>query len=94
MKIFASLPHYSWLFACATAQKMVPLEPHLITSTSTEQNGTETALTVTPVSKPNSDSNVRMENENVEEEPGDNHPLAGVVVCFNKKMAAQESKHL
>ena len=44
-----------------------------------------------------SDSDARMEtgNEDAEqEEPSDNHPLSSVVLCFSKKVAAQESKSL
>jgi hypothetical protein len=48
-------------------------------------------------SRPQTDSDVRMETGNVDveqEEPSDNHPLSSVVLCFNKKLASQESKPL
>ena len=57
----------------------------------------ETASVSVAASKPHSDSDVRMEtgNKDVEqEEPSDNHPLSSVVLCFSKKVAAQESKPL
>ena len=88
---------YSWLFACARAQKIVPVDPHLITNTSTERNGMETALAVTAASKAHSDSDMGMEIRNgtvEQEEPSDNHPLSSVVLCFSKKVASQESKSL
>ena len=88
---------YSWLFACARAQKIVPVDPHLITNTTTERNGMETALAVTAAAKVHSSSDMGMEigNGTVEqEEPSDNHPLSSVVLCFSKKVASQESKSL
>ena len=73
------------------------MDSHLITTTSTERNGTETALAVTAASKVHSGSGMGMEigNGTVEqEEPSDNHPLSSVVLCFSKKVASQESKSL
>ena len=97
-----------WLFACATAQKIVPVSSFLIQSGKAEQTPAQTASnTTTTASKPRSnsdmgmdtssrscsDSDVRMETGNEEQkEPSDNHPLSSVVLCFNKKLAAQESK--
>ena len=73
------------------------MAPHLISDTSSEKNGTGTALAVTAAAKTHSDSDVGMEIGNVDveqEEPSDNHPLSSVVLCFSKKVAAQESKSL
>ena len=73
------------------------MAPHLISDTSSEQNGTGTALAVTAAAKVHSDSAVGMEIGNVDveqKEPSDNHPLSSVVLCFSKKVAAQESKSL
>ena len=97
-----------WLFACATAQKIVPVSSFLIQSGEAEQTTAQTASNTTTTaskprsnsdmgmdtsSKPHSDSDVRMETGNEEQkEPSDNHPLSSVVLCFNKKLAAQESK--
>ena len=91
------------------AQKIVPVSSFIIQSEA-EQTTTQTASTTAASkphsnsdmgmdisSRPHSDSDMRMEtgNEEVEqEEPGDNHPLSSVVLCFSKKVAAQESKPL
>ena len=86
----------SWLFACCQAQTIVPVESYLITSEGAEQaTAADTASKAATLSKSHSDSDTRMEigNEEMEqEEPSDNHPLSSVVVCFSKKVAAQESK--
>ena len=101
-----------WLFACAAAQKIVPVSSFLIQSGEAEQTAAQTASNTTTTaskprsdsdmgmdtsSKPHSDSDVRMETGNedvVQVEPSDNHPLSSVVLCFNKKLATQESKSL
>ena len=69
-----------------TASTTVASKPH-----SNSDVGMETS------SRPHSDSNVQMETGNEEaeqDEPSDNHPLSNVVLCFSKKVTAQESKSL
>ena len=68
-----------------------------ITTTTASKPRSNSDMGMDTSSKPHSDSDVRMEtgNEDVAQaEPSDNHPLSSVVLCFNKKLAAQESKPL
>ena len=73
------------------------METYLVHSTATEQSSAKIVSASTAMTKSNSNSDMGMEigNEGAEEEvPNDKHQLSGVVVCFSKKVAAQESKSL
>ena len=73
------------------------METYLVHSTTISATEQKTVSASTAVTRSNSNSDVGMEvgNEDADEEvPNDKLQLSGVVVCFSKKVAAQESKSL
>ena len=78
----------SWLFDCAVARTMVPVEPHLLSSeppTSAITNIPEGEGVFPP-------THVGVRGEGCVGEDMGALPLEGVVICFNKKLPSLSSE--